>query len=106
MVLDLPEPWRLVKPAEEVLRPGGILLSYLPTIGQVSTLRDALDRSSFGIAETVEILQRSWHVEGQSVRPDHRMVAHTGILPAAASPLVGQETTTRTRGLRWTCWIW
>ena len=89
MVLDLPEPWRLVKPAEEVLRPGGILLSYLPTIGQVSTLRDALDRSSFGIAETVEILQRSWHVEGQSVRPDHRMVAHTGFLTAAR--LLGQE---------------
>ena len=83
MVLDLPEPWRLVKPAEEALRPGGILVSYLPTIGQVSTLRDVLARSGFGMAETVEILQRSWHVEGQSVRPDHRMVAHTGFLTSA-----------------------
>jgi tRNA (adenine57-N1/adenine58-N1)-methyltransferase catalytic subunit len=83
MVLDLPEPWRLVKAAEEALRPGGIVVSYLPTIGQVSTLRDALDRSGFGMAETVEILQRSWHVEGQSVRPDHRMVAHTGFLTSA-----------------------
>ena len=83
MVLDLPEPWRLVKPAESALRPGGILVSYLPTIGQVSTLRDTLDRSGFGMAETVEVLQRSWHVEGQSVRPDHRMVAHTGFLTSA-----------------------
>jgi tRNA (adenine57-N1/adenine58-N1)-methyltransferase len=83
MVLDLPEPWRLVKAAEEALRPGGILVSYLPTIGQVSTLRDALDRSAFGMAETVEVLQRSWHVDGQSVRPDHRMVAHTGFLTSA-----------------------
>ena len=83
MVLDLPEPWRLVKAAEEVLRPGGILVSYLPTIGQVSTLRDALDRSGFGMAETIEVLQRSWHIEGQSVRPDHRMVAHTGFLTSA-----------------------
>lgn len=83
MVLDLPEPWRLVKAAEEALRPGGILVSYLPTIGQVSMLRDALDRSGFGMAETVEVLQRSWHVEGQSVRPDHRMVAHTGFLTSA-----------------------
>jgi tRNA (adenine57-N1/adenine58-N1)-methyltransferase catalytic subunit len=83
MVLDLPEPWRLVKAAEEALRPGGILVSYLPTIGQVSTLRDALDRSGFGMAETVEVLQRGWHVEGQSVRPDHRMVAHTGFLTSA-----------------------
>jgi tRNA (adenine57-N1/adenine58-N1)-methyltransferase catalytic subunit len=83
MVLDLPEPWRLVKPAEAALRPGGILVSYLPTIGQVSTLRDTLDRSAFGLAETIEVLQRSWHVEGQSVRPDHRMVAHTGFLTSA-----------------------
>lgn len=83
MVLDLPEPWRVVKAAEEALRPGGILVSYLPTIGQVSTLRDALARSGFGMAETIEVLQRSWHVEGQSVRPDHRMVAHTGFLTSA-----------------------
>jgi tRNA (adenine57-N1/adenine58-N1)-methyltransferase catalytic subunit len=83
VVLDLPEPWRMVKPSEEALRPGGILVSYLPTIGQVSSLRDALDRSGFGMAETIEVLQRTWHVEGQSVRPDHRMVAHTGFLTSA-----------------------
>lgn len=83
MVLDLPEPWRLVKSAEQALHPGGILVSYLPTIGQVSTLRETLDRSGFGMAETIEVLQRGWHVEGQSVRPDHRMVAHTGFLTVA-----------------------
>jgi tRNA (adenine57-N1/adenine58-N1)-methyltransferase catalytic subunit len=83
MVLDLPEPWRMVKAAEGALRPGGILVSYLPTITQASTLRDSLGRSAFGMAETVEILQRSWHIEGQSVRPDHRMVAHTGFLTSA-----------------------
>lgn len=83
VVLDLPEPWRVVKPAEAAMRPGGILLSYLPTIGQVSQLRDALDRSAFGMAETIEVLQRSWHVDGPSVRPDHRMVAHTGFLTSA-----------------------
>jgi tRNA (adenine57-N1/adenine58-N1)-methyltransferase len=83
LVLDLPEPWRLVKSAEGALRPGGILVSYLPTIVQVSTLRDTLERSAFGLAETIEVLQRSWHVDGQSVRPDHRMVAHTGFLTSA-----------------------
>ncbi|MHB1533543.1 MAG: tRNA (adenine-N1)-methyltransferase [Acidimicrobiales bacterium] len=83
VVLDLPEPWRIVKAAESALRPGGILVSYLPTIGQVASLREALDRSAFGMAETIEVLQRSWHVEGPSVRPDHRMVAHTGFLSSA-----------------------
>lgn len=83
MVLDLPEPWRLVGPAEKALRPGGIFVSYLPTIVQVVQLREALAASGFGMAETIEVLQRGWHVEGQSVRPDHRMVAHTGFLTSA-----------------------
>ena len=83
VVLDLPEPWRVVKPAAEALRPGGILLAYLPTIGQVAQLREELDASPFGMAQTLEVLQRTWHVEGQSVRPDHRMVAHTGFLTTA-----------------------
>ena len=39
--------------------------------------------SAFGLAETVEVLQRTWHVEGRSVRPDHRMVGHTGFLTHA-----------------------
>jgi len=83
VLLDLPEPWRVVKHAEAALRPGGILVAYLPTIGQVARLREELTVSAFGMAETVEVLQRSWHVEGQSVRPDHRMVAHTGFLTSA-----------------------
>jgi tRNA (adenine57-N1/adenine58-N1)-methyltransferase len=80
VLLDLPEPWRVVKHAEAALRPGGILLSYLPTIGQVMRLREELAGSAFGMSETLEVLQRGWNVDGQSVRPDHRMVAHTGFL--------------------------
>jgi len=83
VVLDLPEPWRVVKHAEEALSPGGILLAYVPSVTQVSQFRDALDASAFGMAETIEVLHRSWHVEGPAVRPDHRMVAHTGFLTAA-----------------------
>jgi len=83
VVLDLPEPWRVVMHAEAALHPGGILLSYLPTIGQVAQLHEALEASAFGLAKTIEVLQRSWHVAGQSVRPDHRMVAHTGFLTSA-----------------------
>ena len=83
VVLDLPEPWQVVKHAEASLRSGGILLSYLPTIGQVARLREELETSAFGMAQTLEVLQRGWHVEGQSVRPDHRMVAHTGFLTSA-----------------------
>jgi tRNA (adenine57-N1/adenine58-N1)-methyltransferase len=89
ILLDLPEPWRVVKHAEQALHPGGILLAYLPTIGQVARLREELEDSGFGMAQTLEVLHRTWHIEGQSVRPDHRMVAHTGFLTHArllASP--------------------
>ena len=83
IMLDLPEPWRVVKHASTALRPGGILVSYLPSIVQVAQFREALDAAPFVMPETVEVLQRSWHVEGHAVRPDHRMVAHTGFLTAA-----------------------
>jgi len=91
VVLDLPEPWRVIKHAEEVLAPGGILAAYLPSIIQVSQLREALDQSAFGFASTQEVLVRTWHVEGLAVRPDHRMVAHTGFLTAAR--LLGPDAT-------------
>jgi tRNA (adenine57-N1/adenine58-N1)-methyltransferase len=83
VVLDLPEPWRVVKHAAEALVPGGILLSYLPTILQVGRLREELVSSPFAMAESLEVMHRGWHVEGQSIRPDHRMVAHTGFLTVA-----------------------
>lgn len=83
VLLDVPEPWRVVPHAAAALRPGGILLAYLPTVTQVARLREALADSPFGLAETLEVLQRTWHVDRQSVRPDHRMVAHTGFLTHA-----------------------
>lgn len=83
VVLDLPEPWQVVKHAEQALRPGGILVAYTPSILQATQLREALAGRPFGMAETLEVLQRTWHVEGQAVRPDHRMVAHTGFLTHA-----------------------
>lgn len=83
IVLDLPEPWQVVPHAESAMRTGGVLLSYLPSIIQVSQLCRALETSRFGLVETVEVLQRGWYVKGSAVRPDHRMVAHTGFLTTA-----------------------
>jgi tRNA (adenine57-N1/adenine58-N1)-methyltransferase len=83
IILDMPEPWDVVAHAEHALRPGGIFLAYLPTINQTQLLRETLRRHSFGLEETVEILRRTWHIDGRSVRPDHRMVAHTGFITSA-----------------------
>jgi tRNA (adenine57-N1/adenine58-N1)-methyltransferase len=83
VVLDLPEPWHVVRHAETALASGGILIAYTPSITQAAHLREVLESSDFAMAETVEVLQRGWHIEGQAVRPDHRMVGHTGFLTHA-----------------------
>ena len=83
VVLDLPEPWRVVKHAADALVPGGIMVAYLPTILQVGRLREELNSAPFAMIESLEVLHRTWHIEGQSIRPDHRMVAHTGFLTVA-----------------------
>lgn len=83
VVLDLPEPWQVVPHAAVALRPGGILCAYTPSIMQVSQLRESLESNGFFAPETIEVLNRSWKVEGAAVRPDHRMVAHTGFLTHA-----------------------
>lgn len=84
IVLDLPEPWHSVKPAAAYLKGGGTIASYLPTVPQVQTLRESLDDArTFTEIETFEIFMRSWTIDGRSVRPDHRMIGHTGFITVA-----------------------
>lgn len=84
LVLDLPEPWRALAAAAEVLREGGVLAAYMPTVVQVQSLSGALeDDNRWALVHTTETLVRSWRVRGRSVRPDHRMVAHTGFITTA-----------------------
>lgn len=84
LVLDVPEPWHVVPSASVALVPGGIFLSFLPTILQVHRLVEALNAGScFQLIETAELMLRPWHVTERSVRPTHRMVAHTGFITTA-----------------------
>lgn len=79
--LDVPEPARVLPHAVKALRPGGVFLAWLPTALQVYELVRALQRDThFTYVETTETLQRPWDVGPNSVRPAHRMVAHTGFL--------------------------
>ncbi len=84
VVLDLPEPWRVVPHAADALRSGGLYLSFVPTIPQVMRTLEALERAAvFGLIHTFETLLRTWNIQGRSVRPDHRMVAHSGFITVA-----------------------
>jgi tRNA (adenine57-N1/adenine58-N1)-methyltransferase len=78
-VLDLPEPWRVVPHLEPVLVPGGVSLAYTPSITQAMQVSEALKGRWIDV-RTIEVLHRGWKVDGQAVRPDHRMVAHTAFL--------------------------
>ncbi len=84
VVLDVPEPWQAVDGAAEALVMGGIIISFLPTILQVHQLVGQLQEDGrFQMIETIETLLRPWHVTERSVRPAHRMVAHSGFLTTA-----------------------
>lgn len=84
IILDLPEPWRVIPHAVNNLNGGGIFLCFLPTIMQAVKVVDGLRESgSFTLIETIEALIRHWNIDGRSVRPEHRMVAHTGFISIA-----------------------
>ena len=84
VILDLAEPWQVLPHAVPVLRSGGIFLSYVPTVPQVVRTVEALEQAGiFGHIQTFESLLRTWNIQGRSVRPDHRMVAHSGFITVA-----------------------
>ncbi len=84
IVLDLPEPYRVVPHAAQKLRSGGMFLSFLPTVPQVEKVVEALrNEPKFDFIETFETLLRPWNIDGRSVRPNLRMVAHSGFLTVA-----------------------
>jgi tRNA (adenine57-N1/adenine58-N1)-methyltransferase len=83
VVLDLPEPWAVLEEIGRAVRSGAILCTYLPTTNQVQEAVLALEAAGFVEPRTFEVLVRTWHVTRRSVRPDHRMVAHTGFMTVA-----------------------
>jgi tRNA (adenine57-N1/adenine58-N1)-methyltransferase catalytic subunit len=95
IVLDMLSPWECVELADEVLHPGGVFLAYVATTTQLSVTAEAIKSSRrFTEPESSESLVRGWHHEGLAVRPDHRMIAHTGFLiqarrlaPGVSAPL-------------------
>ena len=81
VVLDVPEPWQVLGPAAEALVDGGILAVYLPTVLQVHQHVSAVrEHPDYFVTETIEVLERKWHIAETSARPMHQMVGHTGFI--------------------------
>ncbi len=79
LTLDLPEPWKVL-PHTGALKQGGHLVVYLPNLLQVKQFREATKGTSISVVETVELLLRTWKIEGQIMRPEFEMLGHTGFL--------------------------
>jgi tRNA (adenine57-N1/adenine58-N1)-methyltransferase len=81
IVLDMLAPWECLDVCAAALTPGGVLVCYIATVTQLSRVAEAIRATgSFTDPEPSETLVRTWHVEGLAVRPDHRMIGHTGFL--------------------------
>lgn len=81
IVLDMLAPWENIDAIARALAPGGVLVCYVATVTQLSRLMEDLRRAAcFTDPITWEDMRREWHVDGLAVRPEHRMVAHTGFL--------------------------
>jgi len=84
VVLDMLAPWEFAHVAADALIPGGVLCCYVATVTQLSRTVEAIrEQSSFDEPAAWESLVRGWHAEGLAVRPEHRMVGHTGFLITA-----------------------
>lgn len=90
VVLDLLDPWSFTEGVARVLTPGGVLICYVTTVPQMSRTVEALRACGQFFEPAVwDSTNHTWHVEGLAVRPDHRMIGHTGYLITARRKLPG-----------------
>ncbi len=98
VVLDMLAPWENIPVVAEALAPGGVVLAYVATATQLSRFVEELRASgAFTEPHAWESMVRTWHLEGLAVRPDHRMVGHTGFLATARRLAPGTVPPQRTR---------
>jgi tRNA (adenine57-N1/adenine58-N1)-methyltransferase len=98
VILDMLAPWECVTMSAEVLRPGGVFLAYVATTTQLSATAEALKADGhFTEPESSETIVRGWHHEGLAVRPQQRMIGHTGFLIQSRRMAPGVEVLARRR---------
>lgn len=98
VVFDMLAPWEQIAAAAAMLIPGGLICCYVATTTQLSRTVTAIrDQGNFAEPAAWETLQRGWHVDGLAVRPEHRMIGHTGFLVTARRLAAGVKAPPRRR---------
>jgi tRNA (adenine57-N1/adenine58-N1)-methyltransferase len=98
VVLDMLAPWECLDAVADALAPGGVLICYVATATQLSRVAEAArDHGAYTEPSAWESLVRGWHLEGLAVRPQHRMVGHTGFLVTARRLAPGTTAPVRRR---------
>ena len=98
VILDMLAPWECADVVARALVPGGVVCAYVATVTQLSrTVETFRAHGCFTEPASWESLVRTWHVEGLAVRPDHRMIGHTGFLMTSRRLADGVEPPLRRR---------
>lgn len=98
VILDMLAPWECIDCSAKALRPGGVFMAYVATTTQLSVTAEALKSDGrFTEPESSETIVRGWHHEGLAVRPQQRMIAHTGFLIQSRKMAPGVEVLARRR---------
>ena len=83
-VLDMLAPWECIEAVAKALKPGGMVIVYVATVTQLSRISEEIrTHGGFTTPTAWESMVRPWHLDGLAVRPEHRMIGHTGFLLTA-----------------------
>lgn len=81
--LDIPDPWNAVSSMQKIIKPGGSLVVYSPNYNQIEKAVTEMNKNSFHLIETTELLKRNILVRDGKTRPDQKMIGHTAFIAIA-----------------------
>ena len=91
VILDLGDPCEIIPHAFDSLKPSGVITLFLPTYNQVEQVYKTLKESNFGDIQALELILRDLQLKINAIRPNTRMIGHTGFLIFARKLAEGDE---------------
>lgn len=80
LIIDIANPWDVIKPGMNALKDSGIIVAFCPTINQVEKFALALKENGFRDIHGVELIEREYQTESGKIRPKTLIIGHTGYI--------------------------